>query len=322
MGYGAYSHAAHIAMTQARRSKSSREVFSQTRCHDLMNPKGAGYRESRDSEAHPLSLGVVFALDVSGSMGEIPAHLATHTLPAFMKALLDAGVADSQVLFMAVGHAVSDSAPLQVGQFESSAALMDQWLTRMYLEGGGAGGNESYELAMYFGARHTKMDCWERRGRRGYFFITGDEPPNSHVSRLQVKALIGDDLPNDIPIAAVIEELQQTFEPFYLIPEPGRARGIEREWRALLGDRVVVMASPDDTSHVAAALVALLEAAEPDLPAVIERLRGAGLPQQRAAAIAQAVAPFAASLGRDGAPAPALGVAKLDGAGRPSGLDR
>ena len=29
---------------------------------------------------------------------------------------------------------------LQVGQFESTAELMDQWLTWTYLEGGGGGG--------------------------------------------------------------------------------------------------------------------------------------------------------------------------------------
>src|SRR5690606_11730019 len=156
----------------------------------------------RDSEAHPASVGVIFALDVSGSMGEIPAKLATQTLPTFMKAMLDAGVPDPQVLFMGIGFAGQggDRAPLQVGQFESTESLMDQWLTNLYLEGGGGGGNESYELAMYFAARHTAMDCVEKRGRRGYLFMTGDEPPNPVVSREQVKRLIGDDLAADIPI--------------------------------------------------------------------------------------------------------------------------
>ncbi|MCL2777272.1 MAG: hypothetical protein FWD73_04645 [Polyangiaceae bacterium] len=34
---------------------------------------------------------------------------------------------------MAVGDATSDEAPLQVGQFETTAELMDQWLTWTFL---------------------------------------------------------------------------------------------------------------------------------------------------------------------------------------------
>lgn len=65
-----------------------------------------------------------------------------------MKLLTACHVADPQVMFMAVGDATSDRAALQVGQFESTAELMDQWLTWCFLEGGGGGtGHESYELA-------------------------------------------------------------------------------------------------------------------------------------------------------------------------------
>ena len=75
MGFGTYSHQAHVAMTERRKGGTS-EVFTQTRCHPMMNPLGVRFRESRDCEAHPSSLGVIFALDVSGSMGEIPKKLA------------------------------------------------------------------------------------------------------------------------------------------------------------------------------------------------------------------------------------------------------
>ncbi|MEQ1503808.1 MAG: VWA domain-containing protein [Myxococcota bacterium] len=320
MGYGSYSHDAHVAMTSAR-AQAPHEVFTQRRCHELMDPLGVRFRESLDSESHPSSLGIVFALDVSGSMGEIPKALATKTLPAFMKTMLEAGVTDPQILFMGVGCAIGDAAPLQVGQFESTERLMDQWLTWLYLEGGGGGGNESYELAMYFAARHTKLDCFDKRGRRGYLFITGDEPPNPAVSRGQVKRLIGDDLPDDLPIAQVIAETQQRYEPFYLIPDPGRA-GIERQWRDLLGDRVVTMETPDDTGYVAAGLVALLEGYAGSLGALVDRYTAAGLASGRATGIAKALTPFAASIGRDGAAEPALGRATLPTGDGPSGYDR
>lgn len=322
MGYGAYSHDAHVAMTRSRTAASIKEVFTQRGCHELMNPHGVRARESRDSESHPNSLGVVFALDVSGSMGRIPHKLANETLPAFMKALLEAGVPDAQVMFMAVGCAASDAAPLQVGQFESTERLMDQWLTSMFLEGGGGGGNESYELAMYFAARHTEMDCVIKRGRRGYMFLTGDEPPNPSISRYQVKRLMGDDLADDLPIGTVIEELQRTFEPFFLIPDPQRAERVERAWRDLLGDRVIVMQGPDDTAYVAAGLVSLLEGAVPSLEGLVQRFSAAGMAGERAAAIARALTPFAASIGRDGAPDPSLRSTGLPSSDGPSGFDR
>jgi hypothetical protein len=322
MGYGTYSHDAHLALTSARSGSSTSELFTQRGCHELMDPFGVRVRESRDSESHPQSLGIIFALDVSGSMGEIPARLATHTLPDFMRAMLDAGITDPQVLFMGIGNAASDRAPLQVGQFESTEKLMDQWLTWMYLEGMGGGGNESYELAMYFAARHTAMDCLEKRGRRGYLFITGDEPPNPAVSRTQVQRLIGDELQDDIPIADIIEETQRSFEPFYLIPDPQRGHQVGRAWRDLLGERVIVMESPDDTSYVAAGLVSLLEEAVPSLEALVAKLRKAGLSSEQAGRVGKSLTGFAAALERDGTPRPEIQDPRLPHNDEQSGFDR
>ncbi|HZI09923.1 MAG TPA: VWA domain-containing protein [Myxococcus sp.] len=308
MGYGSYSYEAHASMTQARSELPRQEVFKQSRCHPLMDPHGVKWRESRDSAAHLHSLGIIFALDVTGSMGDIPDLLARQRLPAFMKALLDAGVADPQVLFMAVGDAASDRAPLQVGQFESSERQMDQWLTSSFLEGGGGPlGTESYELAMYFAARHTEMDCWRKRQRRGYFFMTGDERPYGYVSRTQVKQLVGDTLEQDLPIQQVVDELQRTFEPFFLIPDLARRRNCERHWRELLGDRVICMEDPTDTVDVASGLVALCEGALPDLDALARHLeREGGMTRQRLGSVVRALTPFAATLGRDGVPRPRL----------------
>jgi hypothetical protein len=322
MGYGSYSYDAHAALTAARRGTNVNEVFTRGGCHPSMNPFGVRVRESRDCEAHPESLAIIFALDVSGSMGTIPEQLARKTLPDFMRALLNSGITDPQVLFMGIGNAVSDVAPLQIGQYESSEKLIDQWLTRLFLEGGGSGGNENYELAMYFAARHTAMDCFEKRHRRGYLFLTGDEPPNPVVSRHEVQQLIGDVLPDDVPITEMIEELQRAFEPFFLIPDPGRARKVGRDWRDLLGERVVVMESPDDTSYVAAGLVSLLEESEPSLDALVERLCQSGLPTGQADRVAKSLSGFAAALERDGTPHPRSSRARLARRDDESGFDR
>jgi len=306
MGYGSYSYEAHAALTAARATRSRQAVFTQRECHPLMDPKGVRLREARDSAAHPRSLGIAFVLDVTGSMGRIPERLAKEELPQFMQLLGELGVTDPQVLFMGVGDAFGDRAPLQVGQFESTAELMDQWLTSCWIEGGGGQGDmESYELALYFAARHVDMDCYRKRGQRGYVFLIGDEKPYPQISRKAVAEIMGDELEQDIPTAAIVEELHHQFEPFFLIPDLERRATCERTWRDLLGDRVVALERPNDTCVVAASLIALCEGIR-DLDGIVTHLRSKGIGQRHVGMIARALMPFAASLGRDGAPSPAI----------------
>jgi len=318
VGYGSYSYEAHRALTDARAAVPTQQVFAQREGHPLMNPFGIAARESRDSADHPESLAVTFALDVTGSMGEIPAALARRELPRFMQLLSDFGVGHAQVLFLAVGDAVGDRAPLQVGQFESTAELMDQWLTWSWLEGGGGAGEfESYELALYFAAQHIEMDCYRKRARRGYLFLTGDEKPYPRLSRHSVKEVLGDDLDLDAPTRAVVEELQRSHEPFFLIPDLERRRHAERAWRDLLGDRVICLEHPDDTCIAAAGLVALNERLL-TLDQIAGRL--AQQDRSRVGRIARALMPFAASIEQDGAPLPEVddGIGFPGEAGGPS----
>ena len=293
MGNGNYSIAAHEALLRNRTSIPVEQVFQQRQCHPMMNPKGVKMRESRDGADHPESQGIVFALDVSGSMGEIPKVMATEQLPNFMKVLMDCQVKDPQVLFLALGNATSDQAPLQVGQFESTAELMDQWLTWTYLEGRGGGEGESYDLAFYFLAAHTEMDCMVKRKKRGYLFMTGDETPFPALSRHIVEGIIGDKLDEDIPLEEVIAELQKTYIPFFLIPDRTRAKRCERRWRDLLGDNVLVLNGPADVCFVAAGALLMCEKRAASLNEVAKILSAAGMPALRRNNVVQALTPLA-----------------------------
>ena len=294
MGYGNYSHDAHEAILRGRADLPAQQVFQQVQCHPLMDPKGVKLRESRDAADHPQSLGVVFALDVTGSMGEIPKLLATQKLPDFMKVLVDCQVPDPQILFMAVGDATCDRAPLQVGQFESTAELMDQWLTWSFLEGGGGGqGEESYELAMYFLALHTEMDCMVKRKKRGYLFITGDELPYPALSRHIVESVIGDRLDDDLTCEEIVAEVQKSFIPFFIIPDHARARRCERRWRDLLGDNVLVLDNPVDICFVTAGAMLLNEGRAASLDQLAGLLSNAGMPPARRSQVLQSLAPYA-----------------------------
>jgi len=294
MGNGNYSHTAHEALLRGRTSIPAQQVFKQVTCHPLMNPKGVRLRECRDGADHPQSLGIVFALDVTGSMGEIPRLMATQQLPIFMKTLTDCKIQDPQLLFMAIGDAVSDRAPLQVGQFESTAELMDQWLTWSYLEGGGGGtGQESYELGLYFLAMHSEMDCMIKRQKRGYLFMTGDENPYPTLSKHVVESVIGDRLDEDLTCEEIVAELQKSYVPFFIIPDYARAKRCEQRWRDLFGDHVLCLESSVDVCYVTAGAILLSEGQVSDMKELATLLSNAGMPSNRRSQVVRSLTPFA-----------------------------
>jgi hypothetical protein len=260
-----------------------------------------GVRESRDSVDHPESLSIIFALDVTGSMGGIPKQLAQETLPNFMKSVIQAGIPHPQILFLAMGDAQFDDGPLQVGQFESSDELMDQWLTRVWLEGGGGGnGHESYDLGFYVAARHTAIDCHERRGQKGYLIMTGDEKPYPAVEPAHVRRTLGLDLEAPLPLEDLIEELQTRWEPFYLIPSRQRDAQCGEIWRRYLGHRVIVLDDPQHIALTAASLIALHQGALATLDELGAQLRRDGVPGPHIQAVIDALMPFADAIGRAG----------------------
>ncbi len=242
MGFSNWSDAAYDSR-QNNRQATNQTAFTYdqqvrqsgvVKVHDLMNPHGVT-RESRDSDDHPnsLSIGVIF--DVTGSMGTVPRVLQTK-LGALMRLLIQEGyVDDPQILFGAVGDAYTDSVPLQMGQFESGLEMDDE-LGKIYLEGGGGGQvHETYELGVYFMARHTVIDCFEKRGHKGYLFTIGDEKPYTVVRRQHVADLIGDALERDIPVEQIVAEVQQRYEYFHIIPDQHLARREPRGAGALEG---------------------------------------------------------------------------------------
>src|SRR5206468_3075582 len=147
--------------------------------------------------------------DVTGSMSTVP-RVIQENLPKLMGLLLRKGYLDHpHILVGAIGDVPNpDRAPLQVGQFEAGIEIEND-LTNLYLEGGGGGGmSESYELGMYFIARHTKIDCFDKRGEKGYLFLIGDEMPYKKVKKSEVEKIIGDKLQADISVEELVQELE------------------------------------------------------------------------------------------------------------------
>jgi hypothetical protein len=259
--------------------------------HDKMNPFGVRVRESRDSAAHPESHAVAVLFDVTGSMQEVPRILQAN-LPRLMGLLLRKSYLDHpQILVGAIGDATCDVAPLQVGQFESGIEIEED-LGKLFLEGGGGGQTtESYELAMYFLARHTSLDCLEKRGRRGYLFVIGDEMPYPKVKRQEVARVIGDHLPAHLPIEQLIAELERSYEVYFVLPkmthhwDNAKVRG---RWAGLLGQNFLRLEDPAGICELIASTIGLAEG-KADLESLYDDLEEAGASSAVVQAVGQAV---------------------------------
>ncbi|MET7423210.1 hypothetical protein [Dactylosporangium sp. NPDC005555] len=282
MGSGIWSTDVYDAADRYRRATgASAFAYSDSGArtvHSALDPKGVGKRESRDSDEHPDSVAIAVMFDVTGSMGSVP-RVLQQKLPQLLGLLLRKGyVKDPQILFGAIGDATCDRVPLQVGQFESDNRL-DEDLGRFVLEGGGGGQmTESYELAMYFMARHTDIDCWTKRGKRGYLFIIGDEQAYSRVKPNEVRDVIGDNLGEPIGLRAIVDEVRRMYDTYYILPAGSSYAGnttILDFWKDLLGQNVISLDDLDAVCETIALTVGLGEDSI-DLDEGLEDLREVG----------------------------------------------
>jgi hypothetical protein len=302
MGFTGYTDDAYLARGAARKAAgvdtfafhhaTSSKPASERKAHATMSPHGVKFREARDSDDHPESLAVAVLCDVTGSMARVPGVIQQN-LPKLMGMLIGKGyVPHPQILVGAVGDAISDRVPLQVGQFESGAEIEDN-IINLYLEGGGGCSmEESYELAAYFLARHTSIDCFEKRGKKGYAFIIGDEKPYPQVDPDQVERIIGDKLQAPIPTSEIIRELQEKYEVYYILPRGTNHfddRRVNDVWKELVGQRLLKLEQPEAICELIAASIALNEG-ELDLADVSGTLVAAGTDSHAAASVERALA--------------------------------
>lgn len=257
-GVTAFSHTSAI-----RSGKTAAKV------HTRVDPASiatsvTGKRESRDPDGVNNSNPIAVFFDVTGSMHSIPVTLQTK-LNELMQTVLTKGVIDDpQILFGAIGDATCDRVPFQVGQFESDLA-MDEDLDKFFLEGGGGGQcTESYELGLFFLGHLTSTDAFEKRGKRGYAFLIGDEMAYNSVKKREVDRVFGDTIgiQEDIPIQEALKKAQEMYEVFFIIPTDawhGQDPHIREFWQKLLGQNVLLL---DDANLVCETIVTTIGLSE------------------------------------------------------------
>ena len=240
------------------------DMYKSTSVKAAMEPVGVTYRESCDSDEHPNSTPIILGLDVTGSMGNV-LETVSKKLNTLITEIYDREpVKDPQIMIMAFGDVECDRHPLQVSQFESDIRIAEQ-LNDVYFErGGGGNSGESYTLPWYFAARHTKIDSFEKRGKKGFLFTIGDEPYLNNISKEAIKKFVGDDIQSDLSADELLTEVSRQYEVYHLMIEEGSGMrcgkwgrdNVITKWTNLLGQRAILVS---DCTKIPEIIVSILE---------------------------------------------------------------
>lgn len=256
MGTSRWSDSDWSGYTSTVKDKKRTEIFSSSKMPERFDPKNIKIRESRDSIINPNSNAIVVALDVTGSMGINAEQLSKHGLGIMVEEIIKRKpVSDPHFMCMGIGDVKYDNSPLQVTQFEADITIAND-LKDIYLEGGGGGNNsESYNLAWYFAALHTSIDCYEKRGKKGYLFTLGDEEVPKDLLASEIRKVFGNEETNDYTSEQLLNMASKMYHVYHIIVEQGsHARHYMKEvmdsWTPLLGQRVLRLANNDDLAEV------------------------------------------------------------------------
>lgn len=244
----------------------SQGIYRSTSLKDTLNPRNV-VRESCDSNDNPNSTPIIVGLDVTGSMGRVLDAMARKGLPTLAEEIYNRKpVVDPHIMFMGIGDAFCDRAPLQVTQFEADIRIAEQ-LTDLWLEGGGGGnGSEGYALAWYFAANHTKCDAINKRGKKGYLFTVGDDGPTPFITKEQVNQIFGDTIGENVDVKALLQIVSRDWEVFHLTVEEGGSASsrVVDQWKELLGERAITLADHTKMGEVIVSLLQVLAGADKD----------------------------------------------------------
>lgn len=231
----------------------SGQTFKSNRIDESLNPRNFNVRECVNNDEHPNTIPVILALDVTGSMGSACKETAA-TLGIIITNLYEK-FKDIEFCVMGIGDLAYDSAPIQMSQFESDVRIAEA-LDKIYMEyGGGGNGYESYSAAWYMGLKRTKLDCFDKQGRKGIIITMGDEPLNPYLPEFQLSNSIGGFVESsDIDTKKLYNEAIEKFDIYHIaVDHPDTSyrhykQDIEKTFGQLLGSKLKI-SSIDNLSN-------------------------------------------------------------------------
>lgn len=254
-------------------------IYTSRSLSNDLDPKNIRLRESRDSAANPNSTALIVGLDVTGSMTRVLDAMARTGLGTLVEQIYERRpISDPHLMLMGIGDFEFDSAPLQVTQFEAENKPLIEQLEKIYLERGGGGNHyESYAAAWLFAATRTSIDCFEKRGKRGFLFTIGDEEPTPQLFGRHIRQFLGGEDAKDLDGRHLLEMAQANYNVFHIMVEEGdyyrsQPDRTRRAWIDLLGQGALPLA---DHARLPEVVVSAIQVAEgQDRDAVVKSWSG------------------------------------------------
>jgi hypothetical protein len=233
------------------------------------DPKNIKVRESRDSDLNPESTAIIIGLDVTGSMNPVLDVIVKESLKTLFEEIYDRKpVTDPHIMVCGIGDMIYDSSPFQATQFEADIKIVEQ-LQQIYFERGGGGNSfESYITAWLFAALRTSIDCFEKRGKKGYLFTIGDEEITPWVDPNHVNKFFGENTIFETMTAeALFEMASKQYEIFHLMIEQGSHmrfdnEGVVNSWTNVIGQRALRVSDHTKIAEIIISAIQVNEGAD------------------------------------------------------------
>lgn len=279
MGRGSYKASDWAKLKDSRKISTSsnvEQIFSGNTVQDKYNPKFINMRESCDSEDSPLSTPIIIGFDVTGSMGYLAAEIAKNSLNKTITQLYEKQpVTNPHVMCAAVTEPIADDG-LQVTQFEADIRVIEQLLDLKV----GFGGNwYSYDsLVWYFAAKHTSIDSFNKRNKKGFLFFIGDEicgeTKGETLKATEIKNVFND-VSEELPLRKVLEMAQEKYEVFHIVT--GKRYDLAKSfttWYDFLPGRVAML-NGDDVEYLSEVITSIMQLANgADMQTVVSQWGG------------------------------------------------
>jgi len=267
MGHGSYTSRDWASLQSSRNIKADSKVsdlYQSRGMKAIYDPSRIKMRESRDSKDNPLSTAIIVGLDVTGSMGYLSEEIAKNSLNKTMLEIYDKQpVTNPHIMFQAIGDSKSDRAPLQATQFEADIRIAEQLLDVFFESGGGGNGGESYCLSWYFADTRTDIDCFNKRGKKGYIFTIGDECCHETLTRDEIKRVFGDDVERDYSAKELYQSAAKKYNIFHIVMKAGsyKNQNSGQAWAKLIPGHVIEL-EPVQLKYLAELFVSVMQLQE------------------------------------------------------------